>query len=669
MSTRRRQLQRISDEVIQGELTDGQYPFAITLREKINAYFKERPLGTPRYAFARITENAVSDPDAYNKDMKDIKEDLETSFEGASEQVDRLMNMSDRYETEKRGLELSLQSLEDRMDVLLNRLSYDYDVRSIFNTFNNFNDIDFIGDTRRGIPKTNSFIDLKLKQAMLEQVDTRVEKEDLSEKSYAISIVAGSQKGRELSPFPNALKDTINESWEYIVESDKVEETTVQVDIDLGKVVSATSLSLELNSPKSTDARLLVSEDGQVYHELISQISSQHIEWQMDHLYQHVRLLFTKKEADYTTGVSYEYYFGVGNISLKREMFLKEGYVVSEPYPFPEKQVSRVTLKVDDIIYPHTSIRYYVAIDREDELIEWQQLKDNESIDLLKLHHEEMIISNLTLGYGESIAIHHGVNYHNVANLMHNPEEYRLNMRMGHYAWKVEAIPPNPRNQLQDDKEPSLSDWRDAWAIETSYLPIEETYGGSQYELRAKHKEKFSTWAYSEEGANIFNNEFIHTNAKVRVYLNDVELRPIVHNDQNFYNYALKEGWNKIEFLTKNLGSGIFYPNLYLKDVIPDEVIYADRTRLQQVDIYDLFNNTSARDFSRFAVHEGKIIVNYDPKAIDLTGRGIKYQVEYPYISQYERDYSHIRFMAVLSRSDRNSGITPVLRNYQIITE
>lgn len=152
------------------------------------------------------------------------------------------------------------------------------------------------------------------------------------------------------------------------------------------------------------------------------------------------------------------------------------------------------------------------------------------------------------------------------------------------------------------------------------------------------------------------------------VYLNNTKIRGI----NGDYTYNFQNGVNKLEIIYYSHEGGELAPNLaknYMTSIGMTD-LFSQADPMQEVDMYDLQNNTSKRDFTRFAVDKNRnIVVNYNPLTINAGGDGVTYKLKYKYKKANVKDDAYLRLMAVLSRDDEREDITPILNSYKLIVE
>jgi hypothetical protein len=425
------------------------------------------------------------------------------------------------------------------------------------------------------------------------------------------------------------------------------------------------------------------------WKELKSYVSYEKVDWTFDMSTQYMKIRFKKSEPDFQDGTTMEYFFGASNLSLKRETYARDSRLVSVPYPVDTETIDKITLVTEEGVAPQTAINYYVGTDDGTNFVEWQEIEPGQTINLHQLARESVILNERTDGFGVKTGENFGLDFYSLASLGDAPIERKTRLYAGEYMWKAEM--KRLSGDIPELFMPSYSDWQDLRGVETSYLPVEDTYGDSGLGLTGGTLQRFTTYIQCVREENVYNAEFSIGNAYHQVYVNNSLIKPTVRKDYDgdkyAYSYRFKEGWNKIEILTytketttvledKTSGamlpplswdSPLFKPNLYLRSI--STKVYADNTSMREVSVYDLYNNTSKRAIDRFAIDGGQVLINYDPVALDIANKGVRYVLEYEYLPTDARLVQALRFMSVLSRQDISEHITPILKGYKLILE
>lgn len=659
MSIKNQQIKRMTERVLTEELREGYYPEVTQIQRKINDYMKDVSVGLPSYQWKEVSSGEISNPHDYNEMLKTINEDLSISFSEVIDQTNRMVGEVRNYQSQKHLLELSLKRIENRLEALKEKALNNKYKYVFLDSFETFRHIDFDGDLKNNVPATTAFINLRNGQGMLDRVHQETKRYDLSSSAFEITHHLKDVEINEQESFQVVLKDTINELWQYQIAADSSDPVEIELSIDLQEILNASTLSLHLHSPKKTIVTLYVSEDNQMFKELETYDSYEQVEWQLSTNVRYLRFVLKKIQPDITIGTRYYYLFGATNMGLQKENYLSEGYITTVPYIIDGTSVQRIQLNARDKIPSGTHIRYYVGLQEQDQQVEWQEIKNHQSLDIKTIKTIEVDINEASDGYGKAKINMFQIPYHSIFHINDHLIKEKTKLYLGDYMWKVET-----QNKISETA--LLSDWKDVETVPTIFVPIEQTNNGSSYTLTTNSIQRLTTHIYCHEEKSLVNVPLITEAIDTKVYVNNSFLKPIADKTVLRHNYHFKKGWNKIQIIVATQTAADFQVNLYLKDIATK--IYAIERPLKRVSPYDFYNNTSKHDMSCYAIDGNEVIVNYDPYMKASGDNSIRYQMEYSYFDEKEvNHYANVRLMAILKRSKENQQTTPILKDYQLI--
>lgn len=666
MSIKNRQLTVATAASLQKQLRSGSYPDLATVQRVIYQMFKERPAGLSRYAYQEVVEDTISNPKSFNDATQAISEDLAVAFAEVSSHADQMIAMANTYDTEKKRINILLRNLENRMSILDQQMSWQKQNTTFFDTFDTFDQVQLKAITGRDIPGTTAFVDLKNGQVTLEKNYANAVKYNLGGIRTSVKVTKGTGKGVEIMPLAQALKDSINETWHYVVTSSASETVQVTMLLELPELITISDVLVQLHSPRETTVQLSISKDNITFKNIGTFRAYDAMQWYVAEEARYVQFTLQKDEPDYVIGTTYEYHFGAQNISVNKDIYFKQGVFVSQPHEVNDQIVNQIALDTDSVIFPQTNIQYYVGIDNNTDLVEWQRIEPGIPLETDILINKAIYVDDTAAGYGVLQTTEFGIPYYAAVTLAETPEALTTKVYTGAYMWQMDTKDLDGESRL-----PTLADWLDTRGTTTRFVPIENTMAASTFTLTADSLQRFTTHVYAEGSHSILNNELNTGTAFCQVYLNNTLLKPIVSGGVYKYNYHLQSGWNKIQILTCSSTVQPFKPNLYLRNVAKIEngihKVYAVKESMKEISLYDLYNNTSKRDTSKFAIDDHKVIVNYDPAEMDVSGTGVRYAINYAYAPEDAPRNSRIRLMAVLTGSDLNMQSTPILKSYQLV--
>lgn len=679
------QKELIHEELILERLKKGETPNVALVDELIEETFKNRPAGLPRFIYREMKKGEASSSKDYNDMFKEIGQDLNVSFEEVKRLNNRLMSLFNYYESNRIKINKMLEILRLKVDSLLMKENESSNITIVGDSFDNFLSIDFKGDESRNIPKTDAFVNLAQSEVEIKRVKGGTIKRDLSnailkfETNPEYEII-------NLSPFKSAIQDTIHNGWQSIVVTKEAVPVTAEFIIELEEATSISNISLDMQIGNQAVVTLFISPDGKEYIQLekVKIISSYQWVFESRNI-QAFKFQIEKKEHDRQNGSEFEYIFGSKHIEASDVLYNNESHLVSKPFELPEhKAIKRIRIEDDSMIPPNTNIRFYVGFDYGTNMIEWQEISKDFPVVTDMVKSISMEINQYTDGYGDVMFERFGSKFYRIAKLPYLPLRNSIQLMMGQNMWLRETIPAPFKykevNDISDEivYQTGIHDWIRVGSTKKNYIRIQN---GFDY-LIANQFHRYTTYILCETN-QILNATIKGTkDTSHAVYLNNAQIQSV--NDK--YELHLKKGWNKIEVyayarkLNEELIIDLYDPTL-------NNQIFANKNPLKEISLYDLLNNTSRRDHDKFAVDDdGNIIVNYDPKRLDLRGEiiqsaksvsfehstriasGIEYSLNYEY-SVVKEQHHPIRLMAILSKEDVTNKTTPRLKGYKLIVE
>ncbi len=666
------------------ELQRGNYPSVELIEGLVEEAFKERPAGIPRFTYIAMNKGQASSSSDYNSLFEGIKDDLDISFEEIKRLNNRLMSLFSYYESSRIRIHRMLDELEMKTNALEERIAAKENKEVIGDTFNHFLFTDFKGDSSRNIPKTTSFINLLQNEVEMKHQKNGTTKIDLSKAKIHFTTDKNHQV-IHLSPFQAAIGDHLHESWKSIVVTKEPISVSGTLTVELDEPTYFSNLMIDLQATKPTHVTLSISEDGEEFFSLETRKLISTYQWVFEpRPIKAIQLTMNRKEHDRQNGSEYEYLFGLKHLEAIYEQYEKESYFVSNPFSLLDHlAVKRVSLDVDDYQPSDTSIRYYVGFDYDHNVIEWQEIRKDRPVitDMVRSHQFE--IHHRTEGYGDIMIERMGRKFYRIATLPHQPLKKSIKLNIGRNMWLKETIPaPFTYHSTDHDSDEvvyqtGIHDWVRTVSARKAYMRVQN---GFDY-LEANRFHRYTTYFYSDKPMTFDATIMGTKDTSHSVFLNGGQIKAIDHR----YPFSLQSGWNKIEVyvysrkINEEIVLDFYHPNM-------DIEIFASRNSLEEVSLYDLVNNTSARIHDRFAIDdEGNLIVNYDPRRLDVQSHfkkagsgleskgvsmanGIEYSLSYEYSVSEETKHA-IRLMAILSKEREDVHTTPRIRSYKLLIE
>jgi hypothetical protein len=665
MSIRDRQIQEAEDRIVRERLISGQVPDLTYVQQQLNQEFRDIPAGLPRFHFKPWQDGQPSDPDAYNEMMRKIHQDLQIAFDEITYQQNRMMAIADYYETEKNKITWEIEKVERRIQALYDQLDISKLGNAIAGHFHSFSHVDFIGDDQRNIPRTNVLVDLRTGQALLDKVKQGAARYDISNAVVTIKSLTQGTSSQMLSDPSNALKDTVNEAWQYLVKMSSSTPVDLQVTLDLNDAKLISTVRFESQSPAPTAITCFISNDNVTYRELQTITTKNIAEWAFDpSVIRYVRFVLHKDECDYTDGTDYCYLFGASRIMVKKEAYQATGVLVTQPYEV-DQIIDKVQVIPDATIPPGTNIRYYIGMDDGINPVEWMEADSSGLVDFGTLILYTDYIDSLRPNFGQKDEVHFNQQYYSLADLTYTPVLGRTRLYLGDQMWKVDTLSKVPATQ---PTATGPQDW-----MQTAGMPMTTQFMdiNNVAQLQPGTFQRFSlSFSISKPQMPIKQRMNVTPGVIVAVYLNNQLLKGIQEVNGTSCIYNFKQGVNSLvvyTFTPANLSTATMSLNLNLMSVNGLDWVRAIENPLTEVSLTQLYNNTSRKDMSRYAIKGNQIILNFDPVGADVAGRGIRAHMEYFHVPDGTPTTNFIRLMAMFTRSQSAGGHSAALSGYKLV--
>lgn len=674
----------VKKRVLQEKLREGFYPSVLLVEQLADEAFKDKPAGVPRFTYRPMIKGAASSVDDYNQLFKEIGIDLIVGFEEVKYLNNKIMSLSQYYESNRTKVDKELQNIELKSTAIQMKSEAKGNTEVVGDMINNFLNIDFKGNNKRNIPKTDAFVNLKFGEVEMKRARNSTYKHDLSDAKVRFQAEDPELQVIHLSPTNSALTDTIYDAWRTIVVSKESKTVVAHLTLELEDIIHATNISIDTQVGNPVYVTLLVSSDGKEFTTYEKRKVVNGYQWAFERReIKIIKFRLEKREEDRPNGSEFEYLFGAKNIQAIEERYVDSSYFVSKPFELRDHEaVESIKLDVTDYLPPDTSMRYYVGFDYDSNVIEWQEITKDRAVITEMVRPYKMELNKFTAGYGDLMYERFGQRYHRLAKLTHKPLKKSVQLFIGRNMWLRETIPvPFTYKETDDasDKvvyQTGVHDWIRVGTARKDYIRIQNRFDF----LQQDRFHRYTTNVFIEEPETYRSIIRSSKNASHSVFLNGSQLKPIGDD----YSLAFKYGWNQIVVYAYSRDEN---EELLLDFYVPkmSNRIFANRHPLEQVSLYDMLNNTSNRMHGRFAIDEdNNLIVNYHPKTLDIQNtlsrgqedakkeirlsEGIEYSLEYKY-SVSDKDTHKIRFMAILSKERELIQTTPRLKDYKLIIE
>lgn len=654
MSISNRQISRIEQKIIDKILRSGRLPILKEVQEAVLTYFKNKAVGLPRFTPVFVSKREVSDPDSYNKMIDEIYEDLETAFEEMSYQENRLYAAMENYQIEMSKIENAIKTTASRIDSIVTRIKEKY-TRGITveDSFSDFLKVEFTKDIPRQIYGTSCFVDLKNGTVRLEE--DWEEKIDLSTAEAKVSVKGDYLDAVTVSHIANCLNDSINEAWQYTVIKEKPETTTVTIAIDLREETEISYVTITNLSPHIIKASLRIGRKAGDLTGVGEVESLDVIKWSFAVTpCRYLEIDISKDEPDNTWAGSYEYHFGLLNISVGRKTYRDKGVLVSKRYNI-NRYIDTVTLKAESITPPGTEIKYYVALDDDANPLQWREIKDGGKVSFGCYITETVEPDpDITTDFGLRLYKIKGVDFYSIGKLDYQPVG-GVTVYEGFGQWLMEkkTVSVDDASKIATAEDLTRYSWFYTGNDTTGYISTDKT----GIAVEKNQLVRLTLWLYCTEAKELLNCRSDTTgNVFVKVYVNNKEI-PAINGTRNF---RFNKGWNRVQFFAFGKDSSTISPHFDWFTIT--EFAYGNRIPLQQVKLFTLQHNTSPYDNSKFAIDGMHLVINRNPLQPHI-GEPIRYIVRYNRLSDTARK-TGLRFMAILKRDENIPTATPMLEKY-----
>lgn len=666
------QRDKIKTEITQNILKKGIIPTDNEIYKRTEAYFSAIIPGMPFFKPIYIEPHSLSNATVYNNMYKNLMYDLDLMYYTNNQQIAKLLTMEEYYNIEKEKLVSDITNLSLRCDNIVDSLNINKNTQCAVLNFDNFYDIDFIGDNKRNIPATNAYIDLAEKKVSNLKISRASDKVDLYNSETTITINGKYLSTEEYGSKNSFLSDFENEMYNFKVISQNNTSISLDVLIKLPVEKDINSLIFNFTSLNEMTVLLRLSRDGKNYTEYNEQSSKDCLEWNFaTTTVKYINLLLTKNEAD-GKGNSFEYYFILKNLSAFKEMYEQNGLLVTNPVLL-NNIVNSVQFIPYDTIYPATQINYFIGIDNFKDKIDWTYIQDNNVLDINLLNKRRNILNNSIDSFGKTYETYSNV--YRLCNVDKYINENTLKLFFGFNMWKVEEF--SVKDKIDEKYIPSFNDYNidnlnNVYYIDNDFYKLNASYNTVLF---------LSQYVYCDKEEYV-NNLYIKvkdslnkdmTNLKIVIYLNNNKITTI--ND--LFSAYLKKGKNKITIAIaiQDTPSPLISILHNINFENKDNIVCAE-SKMKFTDFYSLTYSTLDNNKAYYAIDNDTIIIKHNPLSTSYSDyiNGIRYLLEYSYLSNDKKDMVvlngdipnvYVRVMAQLSST--SDDYSPKISNIRLI--
>lgn len=676
------QYQRKKDEFAQILVKQGIEPNNFELNKMLTEYFDNHVLGMPYYSPIKQKPYEESNKDDYNHNFQSFKEDIETAYDANIEANNKAVAMQEYYELEKKKVQNALARLALRVSNITEALKSNSNVKQHVEVFDDLYGVEFYGDTKRNIPYTTSFIDLLQKKVYTDKTCSKANKISMVNASIEINEMAQYSSYKTTGTLSNVLSDTLDKQFVIYALSRDTSEKTIEINIDIGSLVTINTVSFTFVSSKEMNCELYLSDDGSNYLSAYNESGREYTEWNFPaKTIRYVRIVCHKTEPDgLNNAISnennkcYEYYYLLKNVSISFEEFENKSVFVSKIIDFNDL-TSVIKLDATDMIFAGTRIDYFIGFDNEIDKIGWDAIPNHKDYQLFMFEKRHKILNAHIKEFG---AMSETVALYKLYELPDGVNRNSIKVTAGYNMWSIKRY-NRKSGDSGDDQFTLLSGDFTTLASQCNVTQLFmdcENY--SDFNIQPNVLYVFTQYISLESPKNLLNNFIRITDpeqnitidgAEIRVFLNGCEVTPIGNNEDS-YSFALKKGVNKVQIAvyvnSPTVDEKRLFHNINFK-ALTNDVFACTPMKYTTNTILD---KTVGNNYEYYTIKDNYIYVKCDPDEMiksDLDDMG--YFCTYYTLREDLRDYfkdNHIKFriMAVLHSADRN--VSPAILNYRL---
>lgn len=652
-------------------------PNSFELNRMLTEYFDNHTMGMPFYAPIKQKPYEESSKADYNHNFSTFKEDIETIYEADIEANNKAVAMQEYYDTEKVRVLNALSKLELRIKNISEALKTTSQVKQHVQVFDDLYSVEFYGDTKRNIPYTTAFVDLLQKKLYTDKTHYQVNKISIHDAKVKLSGFTQFTEYRSKGKLENILNDTLDSLYTVSAKSPNEDKKTLQLDIDLGKMITFNTVMFSFSSTKELPCELYLSDDEINYIPVYDVTNRDYIEWTFNEkTARYMRIICHKSEPDgmdsYADGdtVSYDYNFMFKNISIAKESFESKSIFVSKVIDFDDL-VSTIKLDATDMIFNHTRIDYFIGFDNEHDKIGWDAIENHKDYKLFMFEKRHKILNSHIEEFGHKGEL---LNLFRIYRIPDGVNRNSIKLTAGYNMWHVKRY-----NRKDGDKDDNFSivsgDFSEHVAKCNMTHMFMDCENYDHFNIQTNVLYTFTQYVSLDSSQNVFDKFIkvtdttyqVDANAEIRVFLNGYEIAP---TNKNRYSFALKKGVNKIQLAVYTSNSNVsikfLYHNLNFKELTNNVFGCTPMKYTNNLILDRMVGDT----YEFYTIKDNWIYIKCDPNAMiysDLDDMG--YFCSYYCLREDMRNYfpdGHLKFriMAVLHSNDRN--VSPELCNYRL---
>ena len=689
MSIQNERIEYLTEKILKENLQKGLLPDSKEFVWQLNQGLYDLNNDKSSFSFKPYRNTEILTSKKLNEDNEKIFEDLYSLYKN-NDHVNNLLNREYQYFLiKKKKLEKELDIEENRLRQYVQNSARPGILPYAYDTFDTTDKVDLNKTT--GI-----FLDTNNNTAKF------VEERKYSKRIFPNSNLEFTVLPRTLDlkedniegSLSNILKDTEDSVWQKQLFSKTNEIITGNLVIDFDRPHQLNNINLSLFTVNPVHLLVEFSRDGNSwynipYHEdeilVEKEIALDFPEIEVKSL----KFTLTKNEYDETFSgeddYNYKYLFGFEYISLYKKSYPSEAVLYSkelELQNMPKNYaIDTVQLKTDDWVPTNTDLTYQVALAGDSP--DWQYIdpvnrKHPRFPQKVHFHNLQRNIKNelyfpsdLSIKQSEAEdLLKNGIPLYKLSHSFGGKEQFHIpstkilegstRLYVGKNAAEVISYPSDGTPlkvqdflQVQDEKK-------------HYYHPLPQINSGDIFvNKRDDQKRKYliRIGLYLDE-PKVVSSAPVSTEDMI-IYLNGNEIFQGITSPDNYAHYSFKGGWNELIILIdgedSNTVNGVSTSLGFDFNQITKQV-YSSSKSLQEVDVFDLQNNTKIHDRTVFAKREVEDGIEF---LTNFAQPGLQFDLFYDYKEEF-KDNDKILLKVNFTRENNENVPSPLIRQYRL---
>lgn len=659
MDLQQKQKRYILKKIINNELKGGVVPEEDKLQNLLMYFFKDKLPGLPTADFKKATSRETYDTEKLNKTFNEIGLDLNVLYDAVKDNNKSVIDRFIYLESEKSKIDKKLNRLlkksEELIELAKNDTNYGFTFREGFNNLKNIN-----------LNRTTADINLENGSVVLPSQKRGSFKHSLQEASIKISDKSENIKNSErLSDLKNAINDFKNKVWIERLKSDN-DETYIELEVSLDKDTKFNGIALNSASPYESKVEIKYYSDNKWNKIDLDEnnLTDNKLWYFAPKESNKIKIKLSKQSPDVSDKREGKLsIYGLKNISIFNTKFKKKARLSLGEIEFADDRFfNKINIETDSVNHSYTNLNYYIKLLGSGQDSKFYEVDEGGTLNLDNIVQEKTgmnegdIIGNFD--YMNSTFYRYDLGLYN--NSYNDIEVYK-----GIGRWRREVY----RKNYIDNHKSTINDWLSLpvkKSNENIYKKdyVENITKNDNFDANPKQTNyKFTTHIYSEENMSYsgglidikesLNNPKEHRFASLYVNGNRV-YKKFEDNYKYRYQFILKEGWNKVEYIFRKTSDNNFVVPFY--EITSEESIPNKRSRkkpMKQVSGFELKNNIPPTDDDCYALIDDMVVLN--------TNRDNEYSVG---IKKNTSFYD--RFLLEAELNSEDSRYTPELNEVQV---